>query len=105
LREKRGGGAIPVPLDEAVVFAPEQASELLKLDTSLDRLAKRDPRQGKIVELRFFAGLTVEQTADVLGISAKTVKREWSMAKAWLHGDLKAHHDEHGELAGHKRAV
>jgi len=105
LREKRGGGAIPVPLDEAVVFAPEQASELLKLDTSLDRLAKRDPRQGKIVELRFFAGLTVEQTADVLGISAKTVKREWSMAKAWLHGDLKADHDEHGKLAGHKRAV
>lgn len=105
LRDKRGGGVIPVPLDEALVFAPEQASELLRLDSSLDRLAKIDPRQGKIVELRFFAGLTVEQTADVLGISAKTVKREWSMAKAWLHGDLKADHDDHGQLAGHKRAV
>jgi RNA polymerase sigma-70 factor, ECF subfamily len=88
LRDKRGGGAIPVPLDEALVFAPEQASELVRLDESLERLAKIDPRQGKIVELRFFGGLTVEQTAEVMGISPKTVKRDWSMAKAWLHGDL-----------------
>jgi RNA polymerase sigma factor (TIGR02999 family) len=92
LRDKRGGGVIPVPLDEALVFAPEQSSELVKLDQSLDRLAKFDPRQSKIVELRFFGGLTVEQTAEVLGISSKTVKRDWSVAKAWLHGDLKANH-------------
>jgi RNA polymerase sigma factor (TIGR02999 family) len=92
LRDKRGGGVIPVPLDEALVFAPEQSSELVKLDQSLDRLAKFDPRQSKIVELRFFGGLTVEQTAEVLGISPKTVKRDWSVAKAWLHGDLKANH-------------
>ncbi len=93
LRDKRGGGAIPVPLDEALVFAPEQSSELVKLDESLERLAKLDARQSKIVELRFFGGLTVEQTAEVLGISPKTVKRDWSMAKAWLHGDLKAEHN------------
>ena len=90
LRDKRGGGVIPVPIDDELVFAPEQSSELVRLDESLERLAKIDPRQSKIVELRFFGGLTVEQTADVLGISAKTVKRDWSMAKAWLHGDLKA---------------
>jgi RNA polymerase sigma factor (TIGR02999 family) len=92
LRDKRGGGVTPVPLEEALVFAPEQSSELLKLDEALGRLAKLDPRQSKIVELRFFGGLTVEQTAESLGISAKTVKRDWSIAKAWLHGELKTSH-------------
>jgi RNA polymerase sigma-70 factor, ECF subfamily len=94
MRDKRGGGAIPVPLDEALVFSPEQSSELVMLDASLERLAKLDPRQSRIVELRFFGGLTVEQTAGMLGISAKTVKREWSMAKAWLHGDMKTSHGD-----------
>ena len=90
-----------MPLDEAMVFAPEQSSELVKLDQSLERLAKLDPRQSKIVELRFFGGLTVEQTAEVLGISPKTVKRDWSMAKAWLHGDLKTLDAEQtGQLGG-----
>jgi RNA polymerase sigma-70 factor (ECF subfamily) len=99
MRDKRGGGAILVPLDEALAFAPEQSSELVKLDEALERLTKLDPRQGKIVELRFFGGLTVEQTADLLGISPKTVKRDWSMAKAWLHGELKASHgDAKGQL-------
>jgi RNA polymerase sigma factor (TIGR02999 family) len=97
LRDKRGGGERPVPLDEALVFAPEQSLELVKIDEALERLTKLDPRQGKIVELRFFGGLTVEETAEVLGISPKTVKRDWSMAKAWLHGDLKA---IHGNIAG-----
>ncbi|MGC1786618.1 MAG: sigma-70 family RNA polymerase sigma factor [Terriglobales bacterium] len=92
LREKRGRGERTVPIEEALVFAPEQSLELVKLDQALERLTKLDPRQGKIVELRFFGGLTVEQTAELLGISPKTVKREWSMAKAWLHGDLKATH-------------
>jgi RNA polymerase sigma factor (sigma-70 family) len=59
----------------------------------LERLAQLDPRQGKIVELRFFGGLTVEQTAKLLDISPKTVKRDWSIAKAWLHGDLKTTRD------------
>jgi RNA polymerase sigma-70 factor, ECF subfamily len=89
LRDKRGGGAIPAPFEEALVFAPEQSTDLVKLDESLERLAKLDPRQSKVVELRFFGGLTVEETAETLGISAKTVKREWSMAKAWLHGEMK----------------
>ncbi|HVR23063.1 MAG TPA: sigma-70 family RNA polymerase sigma factor [Candidatus Polarisedimenticolia bacterium] len=96
LREKRGGGLEPVPLDEALIFPPEQSHELMKLDESLDRLTALDPRQGKIVELRFFGGLTVEETAEVLGISPKTVKRDWSSAKAWLHGDLK---QSHGNIA------
>jgi len=94
LREKRGAGEKPVPLDEALVFAPEQSLELVRVDQSLERLAQIDPRQSKIVELRFFGGLTVEQTAEVLGISPKTVKRDWSVAKAWLHGDLKTNHDD-----------
>lgn len=95
LRDKRGGGMIPVPLEEALVFSPEQSSELVRLDASLERLAKLDPRQSRIVELRFFGGLTVEQTAELLGISPKTVKRDWSMAKAWLHGDMKTSHGDH----------
>jgi RNA polymerase sigma-70 factor, ECF subfamily len=94
LRDKRGGGQRLVPLDEVFVFAPEQSRELVKLDQALDHLTQIDPRQGKIVELRFFGGLTVEQTADVLGISPKTVKRDWSMAKAWLHGELKKNYDQ-----------
>ena len=72
------------------MFAPEHSHDLLKLDEALERLGQLDPRQSKIVELRFFAGLTVEETAELLEISPKTVKRDWSMAKAWLHGELKA---------------
>lgn len=89
LRGKRGAGLQEVPIDEALVFVPEQSLELIKLDEALERLTKLDPRQGKIVELRFFGGLTVEQTADLLGISPKTVKRDWSIAKAWLHGEVR----------------
>jgi RNA polymerase sigma factor (TIGR02999 family) len=97
LREKRGGGQSVIQLDEGLVFSPEQSSELLEVDTALHRLAELDPRQSKIVELRFFGGLTVEETAAVLGISPKTVKRDWSVAKAWLHGELK---QGHGNIAG-----
>jgi RNA polymerase sigma-70 factor, ECF subfamily len=97
-REKRGGGQEIVPLEDAVVFSPERATEYLRIDESLQRLTKIDPRQGKIVELRFFGGLTVDETAQVLGISPKTVKRDWSMAKAWLHGDLKEFGDSMSDL-------
>jgi RNA polymerase sigma-70 factor (ECF subfamily) len=88
-REKRGAGQELVCLDEGLVVSPEKSGEVLKLDESLERLAKLDARQAKLVELRFFGGLTVEETAQVLGISPRTVKREWSVAKAWLHGDLR----------------
>lgn len=97
LRQKRPGAHEVLPFEEAAVFSPGRSEELLRLDDSLERLTERDPRQGKIVELRFFGGLTVEETAGLLGISSKTVKREWSFAKAWLHGDMKLNH---GNLAG-----
>lgn len=88
LREKRGGDQEPVPLNEALVFSPGQSAELVRLDEALERLAKLDARQGKIVELRFFGGLSVEETAEYLAISPKTVKRDWSLAKAWLLSEL-----------------
>jgi len=91
-RQKRGGEIQKVSLDEAFVFAEQQADELLAVDDSLNVLAKIDPRQARVVELRFFGGLSVEETADVMGVSPKTVKREWSVAKAWLAADLKQRH-------------
>ena len=90
LREKRGEGAVPVSLDEAVP-APSPALDTvdaLDLDRALKKLEALDPDQGRIVELRFFAGLTVEETAAVLGISPATVKREWAIAKGWLFREL-----------------
>jgi RNA polymerase sigma-70 factor, ECF subfamily len=92
LRQKRGGEQIHVPLDEAFVFAEQQADEVLAVDDSLEQLARIDPRQARVVELRFFGGLSVEEAADVLGVSPKTIKREWSVAKAWLTADLKQRH-------------
>lgn len=92
LRQKRGGEQMHVPIDEAFVFAEQQADEVLAVDNSLEILAKIDPRQARVVELRFFGGLSVEEAADVLGVSPKTVKREWSVAKAWLTADLKERH-------------
>jgi RNA polymerase sigma-70 factor (ECF subfamily) len=89
LRQKRGGDNQKVSLDEALVFAETQADELIAVDDSLNQLAKIDPRQARVVELRFFAGLSVDEAADVLGVSPKTIKREWSVAKAWLYADLK----------------
>ncbi|MGO9433698.1 MAG: sigma-70 family RNA polymerase sigma factor [Terracidiphilus sp.] len=91
-RQKRGGEQVKVPLDEVFVFAERQADEVLAVNDSLEALAKIDPRQARVVELRFFGGLSVEEAADVLGVSPKTVKREWSVAKAWLTADLKQRH-------------
>jgi RNA polymerase sigma-70 factor (ECF subfamily) len=88
LRKKRGGPQEALTLDEVLVFSPERSEELVKLDEALERLAKLDARQSRIVELRFFGGLSVEETSECLGVSAKTVKRDWSVAKAWLHGEL-----------------
>lgn len=89
LRKKRGGEKIVLPLDEALVFSPEHSEELVRLNEALERLSAIDPRQGKIVELRFFGGLSVEETSEFLGVSAKTVKRDWAVAKVWLHGELR----------------
>jgi RNA polymerase sigma-70 factor, ECF subfamily len=82
---KRGGTACKLSLDEAAASYKEPDVDLVALDEALTRLAALDPQQARIVELRFFGGLTIEETAEVLQISAATVKREWSMAKAWLH--------------------
>jgi len=85
---KRGGGAYKLELDETMLVSQQKASEVLALDDALKELALIDPEQGRIVELRFFGGLTVEETAEVLHISPATVKREWSTAKAWLYREL-----------------
>jgi RNA polymerase sigma-70 factor (ECF subfamily) len=86
---KRGGGHEKLPLEEAFVFSPEKSAELIALDQALDRLAKLSSRQSRIVELRFFGGLSVEETAEVIGIAPKTVKRDWSVARAWLHREIR----------------
>jgi RNA polymerase sigma factor (TIGR02999 family) len=82
---KRGGDAMKVSLNEAVLVSEERAEELLALDEALEKLAAQDPRKGQIVELRYFGGLTTEETADFLKISHRTVRREWRMAKVWLY--------------------
>jgi RNA polymerase sigma-70 factor (ECF subfamily) len=82
---KRGGGALRVSLDEAAFVSQERASELVALDDALTSLAAIDQRKCQVVELRFFGGMSVEETATALGVSPITVKRDWSTAKAWLH--------------------
>ena len=89
-REKRGGGSVPVALDDAVAAAPAavDAVDALDLDRALAKLEQIDPDEARIVELRFFGGLTIEETAEALGISVATVKREWAIAKGWLYREL-----------------
>jgi RNA polymerase sigma-70 factor (ECF subfamily) len=85
---KRGGHAERIALDQAILPVIERPADIVALDESLDALAALDPLQARIVELRFFSGLNIEETADVVGISASTVKREWNIAKAWLAREL-----------------
>ena len=87
-RVKRGGSNVRVSLTEATVIANAPDLDLVVLDEALNRLAEIDQQQSKIVELRFFSGLSVEETATVLGISPATVKRDWSVAKAWLQREI-----------------
>jgi RNA polymerase sigma factor (TIGR02999 family) len=88
-REKRGGVAENLPIEEAAfVVSNEKSVDLVALDEALTRLAKFDARQARVVELRYFSGLSIDETAEVLGISNVTVRRDWNMAKAWLHGQL-----------------
>jgi RNA polymerase sigma factor (TIGR02999 family) len=86
-REKRGAGVAVTSLDEHTVAAAP-AVDIVALDQALERLAAVDPQQSRVVELRFFAGLSVEETAEALGISPATVKRDWATAKVWLYSEL-----------------
>lgn len=81
---KRGGGARKVPLDEAAAINDQRAEDLLALDEALNTLAAIDPRKSQIIELRFFGGLSIEETAEAMKISPITITREWRSAKAWL---------------------
>lgn len=85
---KRGGGAINVTLDESAILAESKSEELLALDEAMQTLSVQDPRKSQIVELRYFGGLTVQETAEFLKISQRSVEREWTMAKAWLYRAL-----------------
>ena len=85
---KREGMLQRVPLEEPLLFTEQQSEELLALNEALERLTQIDARQSRVVELRFFGGLTVDETAEALGMSSKTVKRDWSVARAWLHREV-----------------
>ncbi|HYT66733.1 MAG TPA: sigma-70 family RNA polymerase sigma factor [Vicinamibacterales bacterium] len=85
---KRGGGAQPVSLDAVMVSVPERGTDLLALDEALERLAALSPRQSRVVELRYFGGLTEEEVAEVLSISPRTVRNDWGLARAWLYREL-----------------
>lgn len=86
--QKRGGGVHHLPLDDAAVLAKDKGADMVALDEALRSLAELDARQGKVVELRFFGGLSVEETAEVLKVSSGTVRRDWSLARSWLHREL-----------------
>ena len=86
-RGKRGGGVAVTSLDDHAI-APAPSVDIVALDEALQRLAAADPQQGRVVELRFFGGLSIDETAEALGISAATVKRDWTTAKTWLHHEL-----------------
>ena len=85
---KHGGGAQPLVLDEALVLSNERSEDLLLLDQALRKLADTDHRKSQVVELRFFGGMNVEETAHVLGVSPNTIIRDWSLAKAWLRREM-----------------
>ncbi len=86
--DKRGADAVKLTLDEALAIPEERNLDLVALDEALHALATLDPQQGRIVELRFFGGLSIEETAEVIGVSPATVKRDWAMARAWLYRDM-----------------
>jgi len=95
LRAKRGGGQAKLSLDEVVLLSSDRPDKMLALNQCLTRLEKLDARQSRIVELRYFGGLTIEEAAGILGVSPTTVRREWTSAKAYLYGELKQHHGNH----------
>src|SRR5688500_8502866 len=93
-RAKRGGSDVRVSFTDVNISEKVQDLDVVALDEALERLAEIDEQQSKIVELRFFSGLTVEETAEVLAISPATVKRDWSVAKAWLHREIRSDKQE-----------
>ncbi len=88
-RQKRGGDNHPVEFEEGFYMTEKKAEELIALDEALSKLEKMNERQGRIVECRYFAGYKIEETADILGISTATVKRDWTSARAWLYNQIK----------------
>jgi RNA polymerase sigma factor (TIGR02999 family) len=89
---KRGGSAGTISLDEVATVSQARATALIALDDALERLAAIDPRKSRVVELRFFGGLSVEETAQVLHVAPNTVLRDWRIAKAWLHREISHEH-------------
>jgi RNA polymerase sigma factor (TIGR02999 family) len=88
-REKRGGVAENLPIEEALtIVSQENSIDLVALDEALNKLATFDDRQAKVVELRYFSGLSIDETAEVLNVSNVTIRRDWNMAKAWLHQEI-----------------
>ena len=92
--QKRGSGGVKLSLDEAINMSDERATDLIALDEALTALAEFDQQKSRIVELRFFAGLSIEETARVLGIGTATVIRQWKMAKAWLYHQVSKEEDD-----------
>lgn len=88
-REKRGGAQTNISLEDALNHSSPSDPQLLALDEALNALAEKDPRKSLIVEMRYFGGLSIEETAEALGVSATTVRREWTMAKAWLRREMR----------------
>ena len=91
---KRGGNLQPVTLDRVMIVSPERAAEVVALDDALQSLAQFDQRKSQIIELRFFGGLSIEETAEVLGVSPGTVMRDWTFAKAWLRREITSHNPD-----------
>jgi RNA polymerase sigma factor (TIGR02999 family) len=88
--QKRGGPNQPTPLDDVVIVSRDRSQELLELDRALTRLSALDERQARVIECRFFAGMTIDETAEALTVAPATVKRDWTVARAWLHRELGA---------------
>ena len=95
-RSKRGGDVQMIPLDEAAIISPEPQTDVVALDAALTELSEIDARKAKVVELRFFGGLDVNETAVALGVHANTVIKDWAFAKAWLHSRIVAHETPSG---------
>jgi RNA polymerase sigma factor (TIGR02999 family) len=96
---KRGGGAGHIPLEAAVVLSPEQVDRIVAVDLALQRLARTDERKSRVFEMRYFGGLTTEETAEALGVAPNTVIRDWSFARAWLRRELGDRATGRGQMA------